>query len=176
MDLKELMSYYIDFQLENSGTTLAKDTRYRNFSDADKDSFRAVLTICSQLEHDVRFSEVQASFHKFGVNKDSFFVVLDQLLIGELNWARIMSVVTLTGALARQCRENGEEYKIDLIQDWASSFAEVKLGPWIDSNNGMEGLREYLSPPKAHANHWERKLLAAGAVGVFVGFFVATRA
>ena len=137
MDLRELISYYIDLKLEKTGTMLAKNTGYRNLSDADKEVLQSVVTICSQLENDSRFTDVLASFHKFGISKETFLVVLDQLLIGELNWARVMSVLTLSGALSVQCRDIGEENKIDLIEDWANSFAEVKLRPWIDSNNGM---------------------------------------
>lgn len=175
MDLRELISYYIDLKLEKTGTMLAKNTGYRNLSDADKEVLQSVVTICSQLENDSRFTDVLASFHKFGISKETFLVVLDQLLIGELNWARVMSVLTLSGALSVQCRDIGEENKIDLIEDWANSFAEVKLRPWIDSNNGMEGLRQYTRPQKSSV-HWEKKFLAAGACVVVMGLFVATRA
>ena len=71
---------------------------------------------------------------------------MDQLLIGELNSARILSIVALSGSLAVQCAEKGEEKKVDLIRDWTALFAEVKLAPWIEANHGMEGLREYLHP------------------------------
>ena len=97
---------------------------------------------------------------------------MDQLLIEELNWARVLSIVALSGSLAVQCAEKGEEKKIDLIQDWAASFAEEKLATWIEANHGMEGLREYLHPQESHDSHWERnKLLAAGACAA-VGFII----
>ena len=75
----------------------------------------------------------------------------------------------------------GEEKKIDLIQDWATSFAEVKLAPRIETNHGMEGLRQYFHLRGRDVSHWERnKLLAAGAcaaVGVIiVGLFASERA
>lgn len=175
MDLRELISYYIDLKLEKAGTVLARNAGYRNLSDTDKEVLQGVLTICSQLENDNRFTDVLASFHEFGISQETFLVVLDQLLIGELNWARVMSVLTLSGALSVQCGEIGEENKIDLIEDWANSFAEVKLRSWIDSNNGMEGLRQYTRPQKSSA-HWEKKFLAAGACVVAMGLFVASRA
>lgn len=179
MDLKNIITYNINFQLEkrgHRGTELIK-----HVAAADKDFFETVIKISSHFESDIRFSDVLTSFNKFGVSEDTFLVVLHELLIGELNWARVLSVVALSGALAVQCAENGEEHKIDLIQDWTSSFAEVKLRPWIENNNGMEGLRQYFSPPAAHVSDiWERKKLlaagACGAVGVVVGLFVVTRA
>lgn len=107
-------------------------------------------------------------------------MVLDQLLIGELNWMRVMSVVTLSGSLAVECMNRGEEHKIDLIEDWASSFADTKLRHWIERNGGLEGLLHYArqlqTPPEPHANHWERNLVIAGTVGVLVGLFVASKA
>ena len=113
-----------------------------------------------------------------GVSRDTFQVVLDQLLIVELNWAHVLSIVALSGSLVVQCAEKGEEKKIDIIEDWAASFAEVKLAPWIEANHGIEGLREYLHPQESHDSHWERnKLLAAGtcaAVGVIIiGLFAS---
>ena len=137
MDLKTLIAYNIDFQLEKTGYSRTRDSNYRNFSRADEEILQAALKISSQLENDARFSGILASFQTFGVSKESFLYVLDQLLVGEINWARIMSVVTLSGTLAVQCMENNEEYKTDLIQDWASSFAEVKLKIWMDNNNGL---------------------------------------
>ena len=56
-------------------------------------------------------------------SRDAFQVILDQLLIGEINWARVLSIVALSGSLAVQCAEKGEEKMIDLIRDWTASFA-----------------------------------------------------
>ena len=123
------------------------------------------MRICAQLESDVRFSDTLKYFRKFSVSRDAFQVVLGQLLIGKLDWAHVLSIVALSGSLAVQCAEKGEEKKIDLIQDWAASFAEVKLALWIEANHGMEGLREYLHPQESHDSHWERnKLLSAGGL------------
>ena len=41
---------------------------------------------------DLRFSNTLEYFRKFGVSRDTFQVVLDQLLIGELNWERVLSM------------------------------------------------------------------------------------
>ena len=135
MDLKKIITHYIDFQLEKSGHPALRTCK--NLPSVGMDVFEDVLKLCAQLESDLRFSDILDSFLKFGVSKETFLVVLDQLLIGELNWARVLSVVALSGRLAVQCVENGEENKLDLIQDWATSFAEVKLGPWIEANDGM---------------------------------------
>ena len=135
MNLKEIITYYIDLQLEKSGHPALRTCK--NLPTVDKGVFEDVLKLCAQLESDVRFSDILEYFLKFGVSKETFLVVLDQLSIGELNWARVLSVVTLSGTLAVQCAENGDDSKIDLIQDWATSFAEVKLGPWIEANDGI---------------------------------------
>ena len=73
---------------------------------------------------------------------------MDQLLIGELNWARVLSIVALSGSVAVQCAEKGEEKKIDLIQDWAASFAEVKLAPWIEASHGIGRTTRIPPPPR----------------------------
>ena len=168
-DLREIISCYVDFRLGRGGYPELKD-----HSPADGDIFE----ICAQLESDVRFSDTLEYFIKFGVSRDAFQVVLDQLLVGELNWARVLSIVALFGSLAVQCAEKGEEKKIDLIRDWAASFAEVKLAPWIEANQGMEGLRQYFHLRGRDVRHLERnKLLAAGAcaaVGIFIiGLFAS---
>ena len=73
--------------------------------------FEGILRICAQLESDVWFSDTLEYFRKFGISRDAFQIVLDQLLIGELNWARVLSIVALSGSLAVQCAEKGEEKK-----------------------------------------------------------------
>ena len=153
----------------------------RSDGDIPRIAVEGVSKICAQLESDVRFSDTLEYFRRFGVSRDAFQVVLDQLLIGELNWAHVFSIVALSGSLAVQCAEKGEEKKIDLVRDWAASFAEVKLAPWIEANHGMEGLRQYFHLRGRDVSHWERnKLLAAGAcaaVGVIiVGLFASERA
>ena len=85
-----------------------------------RDIFESISRICAQLESDDRFSDTLEYFRKFGVSRDAFQVVLDQMLIGELNWACVLSIVALSGSLAVQCAEKGEEKKIYLIQDWAA--------------------------------------------------------
>ena len=174
--MREIITCYVDSRLGGSGYPDLKICK--DHSPADRDIFEGISRICAQLESDVRFSATLEYFRKFGVSSDAFQVVLDQLLIGELNWAGVLSIVALSGSLAVQCAEKGEEKKIYLIQDWAASFAEVKLAPWIEANHGMEGLREYLHPQESHDSHWERnKLLAAGAcaaVGVIIiGLFAS---
>lgn len=178
VDLREIIASYIDLQLEECGHPALRSSKL--FRSADRDVFEDVSKLCHRLESDARFSDILESFRKFGVSQETFLVVLDQLLIGELNWARVLSLVALSGTLAVQCAENCEENKIDLIQDWATSFAEVKLGPWIEANDGMEGLRNYFHPSEPHVNQWEKsKLLAVsacGAVGIAFSLFVASRA
>ena len=134
-DLREIIACYIDFQLEKSGHPALRTCK--QLPSADRDVFKDVSKLCARLESDARFSDILESFRKFGVSQETFLVVLDQLLIGELNWARVLSLVALSGTLAVECAENCEYNKIDLIQDWATSFAEVKLGPWIEANDGM---------------------------------------
>ena len=161
-DLREIITCYVDFRLGWSRYPELKICK--DHSPADGDIFKGILRICAQLESDVRFSDTLEYFRKFGVSRDTFRVVLDQLLIGELNWARVLSIVALSGSLAVQCAERGEEKKIYLIQDCGASFAEVKLAPWIEANHGMEGLRQYFLLRGRDVSHWERnKLLAAGA-------------
>lgn len=177
MEFKTFISIYINFRLRKNGFL---NRGCSICSESQKEIFQAVLNICAQLERDARFSDVLTSFRKFGITKESFIMVLDQLLIGELNWMRVMSVVTLSGSLAVECMNRGEEHKIDLIEDWASSFADTKLRHWIERNGGLEGLLHYArqlqTPPEPHANHWERNLVIAGTVGVLVGLFVASKA
>ena len=144
-DLREIITCNVDFRLGGSGYPELKICK--DHPPADGDIFKGILRICAQLESDVRFSDTSEYFRKFGVSRDTFPVVLDQLLIGELNWALVLSIVALSGSLAVQCAEKGEEKNIDLIRDWAASFAEVKLAPWIEASHGMEGLRDILSSP-----------------------------
>ena len=168
--MREIITSYIDSRLGRSGYPELQICK--EHSPADRDIFEGVLRICAELQSDLRFSDTLEYFRRFYVSTDTFQAVLDQLLIGELNWARILSIVALSGSLAVQCAEKGVEKKIDLIQDWAASFAEVKLAPWIEASHGIEGLREYVHPQESHDSHWERnKLLAAGAcaaVGVII--------
>ena len=135
MEFKSLISFYIDMKLRKSG--LIHNRNKVRVPDDEKDILQAALSICAQMEHDDRFADVLTSFRKFGITKETFLTVLDQLLVGDLNWARVLSVVSLSGELAVQCMENNEEHKIDFIQDWASSFAEVKLEHWIETHGGM---------------------------------------
>ena len=166
-DLRQIITCYVDFRLGGSGYPELKICK--DHSPADRDIFEGVSEMCAQLESDLRFSNTLEYFRKFGVIGDAFQVVLDKLLIGELNWARVLSIVALSGSLAVQCAERGEEK----IRDCAASFAEVKLAPWIEANHGMEGLRQYF-----HLRG--RDVSAAGAcavVGVIiVGLFASERA
>ena len=92
-----------NFRLGGSGYTELKICK--DHSPADRDIFKGILRICAQLESDVRFSDTLEYFRKFGVSRDTFWVVLDQLLIRELNWVRVLSIVALSGSLAVQCAE-----------------------------------------------------------------------
>lgn len=174
MELKGLISLYTEIKLRESG--FINTSSYSTLENSDKEILKAAMSVCSKLEHEPRFSDVLKSFSTFGIQKESFRVVLKQLLVGELNWARVMSVVALTGALAVQCMENGEEHKIDFIVDWSSYFAETELKNWIDLNGGMRGLLNYSRQEEGHISHWERNLIAAGTVGVLIGLFVASKA
>ena len=100
-NLKDIITCYVDFCLGRSGYPPPP---------SDRDIFEGVLRICAQLQSDVRFSNTLEYFRN-GVSRDTFRVVLDQLLIGELNWARVLSIVALSGSLAVQCAEKGEEKK-----------------------------------------------------------------
>ena len=95
--------------------------------------------------------------------------------VAEIRSQRVLSIVALSGSLAVRCAEKGEEKKIDhLIQNWAASFAEVKLAPWIEANHVMEGLIQYFHLRGRDAS--QNKLLAAGAcaaVGVIIGLFAS---
>lgn len=142
MEFKTLISIYTNFRLRKNGF-LGRDCAVS--AESQKEIFQAVLNICAQLERDARFSDVLTSFRKFGITKESFITVLEQLLIGELNWMRVMSVVTLSGALAVESMNRGEEHNIDLIQDWASSFADTKLRHWIERNGGLVNMHYFLS-------------------------------
>ena len=51
---------------------------------------------------------------------------MKELIVDELNWPRVMPVVSLAGTLAVECTESGDVHKIDFIQDWAGVFAEEK--------------------------------------------------
>ena len=135
MDLKTLISLYINIKLRES--RLLNNKHFPVLEGSEKDILSAAVAICSEMESDARFTDVVTSFRRFGVEKNRFNAVLEQLLIGELNWPRVMSVVCLTGALAVLCTERGNEHKIDFIQDWAGSFAEEKLNPWIKANGGL---------------------------------------
>ena len=121
--MREIITSYTDSRLGRSGYPKLKICK--DHSPADRDIFEGVLRICAQLQSDLRFSNTWDYFRKFGVSRDTFrqsILVLDQLLIGELNWARVLSIVALSGRLAVQCAEKWEEKKIDLIQDWAASL------------------------------------------------------
>ena len=112
--MREITSY-IDSRLGRSGYPELKICK--EHSPADRDIFEGVLRICAELQSDLRVSDTLEYFRRFYVSTDTFQVVLDQLLIGELNWARILSIVALSGSLAVQCAEKGVEKKKDLIQD-----------------------------------------------------------
>ena len=107
--LKEIITCYVDFRLGRSGYPELKICK--DHSPADRDILEGVSKICTQLESDVRFSDTLVYFRRFGISRDAFQVVLDQLLIGELNWARILSIVALSGSLAVKCAGKGEEKK-----------------------------------------------------------------
>ena len=102
-DLREIITCYADSCLGGSGYPELKICK--DHSPADRDIFEGVLRICAQLQSDLQFSNTLEYFRKFGVSRDTFQVVLDQLLIGELNWARVLSIVALSGSLAVQCAE-----------------------------------------------------------------------
>ena len=102
---------------------------------ADRDIFE---TLCQTKKWHPILCHL-GTFRKFGISQETFLFVLDQLLIRKVNWPRALSLVGLPGILAFQCAENCEENKIDPIQDWVTSVAEVKLRPWIEAfhGNGM---------------------------------------
>ena len=135
MDFKTLISYYMDIKLRKVGVVL--NGHIIEVSENEKDILKVVEKLCAQMEGDARFEDILLSFRKFGVSKETFLTVLDQLLIGDLNWSRVLSVIALSGELAVQCVERDEEHKIDLIQDCAIAFADVKLKDWIVRQGGL---------------------------------------
>ena len=135
MDIKTLISYYMDIKLRKVGVVL--NGHKIEVSENEKDILKVVEKLCAQMEGDARFEDILLSFRKFGVSKETFLTVLDQLLIGDLNWSRVLSVIALSGELAVQCVERDEEHKIDLIQDCAIAFADVKLKDWIIRQGGL---------------------------------------
>ena len=105
--MREIITSYTDSRLGRSGYPELKICK--DHSPADRDIFEGVSKIRAQRESDVRFSDTLEYFRRFGVSRDMFQVVLDQLLIGEFNWARVLSIVALSGSLAVQCAEKGKK-------------------------------------------------------------------
>ena len=83
--MREIITCYIDSLLGGSGYQDLK--MCKDHSPADRDIFEGISRICAQLESYIRFSDTLEYLRKSGVSRDAFQVVLDQLLIGELNWA-----------------------------------------------------------------------------------------
>ena len=135
MELKTLIWLYINIKLRENG--LLSSEHVPMLEDSEKDILTAAVAICSELEHDPRFTDIVASFRSFGVEMATFNTVVKELLCGELNWSRVMSVVSLAGALAVVCTERGDEHKIDFILDWAGVFAQEKMNPWVKANGGL---------------------------------------
>ena len=106
--MRKIITSYIDSRLGRSGYP---ELKYAKTILLPTGTFSKVLRICAELQSDLRFSNTLDCFRKFGVSRDTFQVALDQLLIGELNWACVLSIVALSGSLAVQCAEKGEEKK-----------------------------------------------------------------
>lgn len=135
MSLNRIISFYITVRLKE-GECLDNECLER-VTYSDKEKYYRVVKICQKMEEDDRFSDVLDLFRIFGVNESCFIKVLDQLLDGEMNWARVLSVVTLSGALAIHCRENGDDEKIKDIRAWTDSFLDKNLKIWIEDNGGV---------------------------------------
>ena len=135
MSLNRIISFYITVRLKECECL---DNEYlEKAACSNGEKYYRVVKICQEMEEDCRFSDVLGVFRIFGVSESCFIKVLDQLLDGEMNWARVLSVVTLTGALAVHCRENGDEEKITEIRNWADSFLDKNLKNWIEDNGGV---------------------------------------
>lgn len=134
MSVNRIISYYITVRLNENGCL---DSDYfERVTYSDRQKYYRIVKLCHEMEEDDRFSEVLDLFRISGVNETGFIQVLDQLLHGEMNWARVLSIVTLSGALAVHCKENGEEEKIQDIRDWGNSFLDENLKVWIENNGG----------------------------------------
>ena len=145
MYLKPLIFYYVEFRLKRNISRQKENGFKDTLTDFDCDMLDEAVNLCFRMEKDVRFKEALASFRQCDINEETFTTVLDQLLIGDMNWARVLSVVTFTGALAVHCKDNGEEGKIDAIKHWANTFVEKKLRRWIKNNNGLVSLIRIVS-------------------------------
>lgn len=135
MELKTLISLYIKLKLRENG--FLPNEFFPVLESSEKEILSAALVICSEIEEDARFSDVLSPFRRFGIELETFNVVVEELLVSEMNWPRVMSLVSLTGVLAIECMERGDEHKVDFIQDWAGAFAEEKMNPWIENNGGL---------------------------------------
>ena len=135
MELKTLISLYIKIKLRENG--LLSNENFPVLEGSEKEILSATVVICSEIEEDASFSDILAPFRKFGVELEIFNTVVGELLVDELNWPRVMSVVSLAGTLAVECMERGDVHKLDFIQDWAGDFAEEKMNPWIETNGGL---------------------------------------
>ena len=129
MELKTLtcLSLYIKIKLRENSLSLNEN--FPVLEGSEKEILSATVVICSEIEEDASFSDILAPFRRFGVELEIFNTVVGELLVDELNWPRVLSVVSLAGALAVVCTERGDEHKIDFIQDWAGVFAQEKTNP-----------------------------------------------
>ena len=135
MELKTLIWLYIKFKLREDG--LLNGQQFPVLEGSENDILSTAIAMCFEIEQDPNFPVILASLRNFGVERETFSTVIEQLLVGELNWHRVMSVVSLAGALSIECAQRGDVHKIDLIQDWAGVFAQEKMNSWVKANGGL---------------------------------------
>ena len=135
MELKTLIWLYTKFKLREDG--LLNDQQFPVLESSENDILSTAIAMCLEIECDPNFPVILASIRNFGMERMTFSTVIEQLLVGELNWHRVMSVVSLAGALSVECAQRGDVQKIDLIQDWAGGFAQEKMNPWVKANGGL---------------------------------------
>lgn len=139
MSIYTFIAYYIDIRLNN------KEHLVNGYLHRNQEQLQNAVEICMEMEEDDRFAEIIAVFRESGISEANFNKVLEQLLIGEMNWARFLTVLTLSGALAAYCKDHGDTDKTVTIKEWATAFIKKNLENWIDDKGGMVYLNSLFS-------------------------------
>nr|WNN92813.1 Bcl-2-like protein [Sinanodonta woodiana] len=166
LNMNCIVSDYINYRLKKAGFNWPTSPQCTL---PDNEVLVTVRRICDEFEERVskQFPDLCSSYAKIDVNADSVNKIYEETIGNELNWGRVVGILTFSGIMARQCMVSGQANKVDYLVDWTCNFISKKVEPWTREHNGWKGFVDFFSRPTKDTEQktgW--KLLTLGAIGV----------
>ncbi|KAL3831508.1 hypothetical protein ACJMK2_023249 [Sinanodonta woodiana] len=160
-----IVSDYINYKLKKDGFVWSTSPK---ITGPDNEVMLTVRRICDEFEErcSKQFRDMYSNCAQVDVTADSVFKVYEELIGKELNWGRVVGILTFSGIMARQCMVSGQASKVDYIVDWTCEFISQRVEPWTREHNGWKGFVEFFKVPTKDRELKPGWGLLLGALGV----------